>query len=179
MTEVAKVYGGSLYDLAAAEGLDERILTQLDTVCALMKQEPEYLRLLSTPSIPKQERCGLLQEAFGAQAEPYLLNFMKILCENGSLGQLFGCAQEYRDRYNAQHGIMPALAVSALPLTAAQKKALTGTLEQMTGKRVDLSCRVDPQVLGGLRLELGGVQLDGTVESRLAAVKAAIEQAVL
>ena len=54
MTETAKMYGGSLYDLAAEEGLETRILGELDEVQQLLKQNPDYLRLLSTPSIPKK-----------------------------------------------------------------------------------------------------------------------------
>ena len=58
MTETAKMYGGSLYDLAAEEGLETRILGELDEVQKLLKQNPDYLRLLSTPSIPKKEQIG-------------------------------------------------------------------------------------------------------------------------
>ena len=57
MTEFAKLYGGSLYDLAAEEGLDERILGELDETVSLLAANPDYLRLLATPSIPKKERC--------------------------------------------------------------------------------------------------------------------------
>ena len=53
----------SLYDLAAEEGLEARILGELDEAVALFKANPDYLHLLSTPSIPKRERCGLLDEA--------------------------------------------------------------------------------------------------------------------
>ena len=81
MTETGKRYGTSLYELAAEEGLTERILAELDVAVNAM-QEPGYLRLLMTPSIPKKERCVLLDQAF-AQAHPYLVNFLKILCEAG------------------------------------------------------------------------------------------------
>ena len=80
MTETGKRYGTSLYDLAAEEGLTERILAELDVAVNAM-QEPGYLRLLMTPSVPKKERCVLLDQAF-AQAHPYLVNFLKILCES-------------------------------------------------------------------------------------------------
>ena len=56
MTETARMYGGSLYDLAAEEGLEARILGELDEAVALFKANPDYLHLLSTPSIPKRER---------------------------------------------------------------------------------------------------------------------------
>lgn len=179
MTPVGKMYGGSLYDLARSEELEGRLLEELETVCTLMAQQEDYLRLLSTPNIPKQERCGLIQEAFGAQVHPYLINFMKILCENGTLGQLKDCAQEFRRRYNLDQGILEAKAITALPLTPDQEKALTRKLEEITGKKVQLTSQVDPRVLGGIRLEMDGVQLDGTVESRLAQLRTDIRQAVL
>ena len=105
MTEIARMYGGSLYDLAAEEGLETRILDELDEAAKLIRDDPEYLRLLSTPSIPKKERCALLDEAFRGQVHLYVLNFLKILCENGTLRELPGCARAYRIRYNAAHGI--------------------------------------------------------------------------
>mgnify|MGYP002225348167 CR=1 FL=1 len=80
MTETGKRYGTSLYELAAEEGLTERILAELDVAVNAM-QEPGYLRLLMTPSVPKKERCVLLDQAF-AQAHPYLVNFFKDLCES-------------------------------------------------------------------------------------------------
>ncbi len=100
MTETARMYGGSLYDLAAEEGLETRILGELDEAVALFKASPEYLHLLSTPSIPKKERCGLLDEALRDRVHLNVLNFLKILCENGTLRELPGCARAYRIRYN-------------------------------------------------------------------------------
>ena len=76
---------------------------------ALFKANPDYLRLLSTPSIPKRERCGLLDEALRDQVHLYVLNFLKILCEKGTLRELSGCARAYRVRYNQAHGILGEL----------------------------------------------------------------------
>ena len=134
MTETARMYGGSLYDLAAEEGLDERILGELDGVTALLNGDAEYLHLLSIPSIPKKERCALLDEAFRGQVHLYVLNFMKLLCEKGALRELPGCVRAYRLRYNEAHGILEATAVSAVPLTAEQTRRLHEKLEKVTGR---------------------------------------------
>ena len=171
MTETAKMYGGSLYDLAAEEGLETRILGELDEVQQLLKQNPDYLRLLSTPSIPKKERCGLLDEALRGQVHLYVLNFMKLLCEKGALRELPGCARAYRLRYNEAHGILEATAVSAVPLTAEQTGRLHEKLEKVTGKHIDLKTKVEPAVLGGIRLDIEGTELDGTVQNRLASLR--------
>lgn len=93
MTQTAKMYGGSLYELAAAETLATEIGADLDSVCALLAENSAYQHLLCMPSIPKKERCALLDEAFGGSIQPYLLNFLKILCENGTFAELKGCAQ--------------------------------------------------------------------------------------
>lgn len=171
MTETAKMYGGSLYDLAAEEGLETRILGELDEVQQLLKQNPDYLRLLSTPSIPKKERCGLLDEALRGQVHLYVLNFLKILCEKGTLRELSGCARAYRIRYNQAHGILEATAISAVPLTEQQRAALHAKLESLTGKAIDLKTKVDAKVLGGIRLDIEGTELDGTVQNRLASLR--------
>ena len=171
MTETAKMYGGSLYDLAAEEGLETRILGELDEVQQLLKQNPDYLRLLSTPSIPKKERCGLLDEALRGQVHLYVLNFLKILCEKGTLRELSGCARAYRIRYNQAHGILEATAISAVPLTEQQRAALHAKLESLNGKTIDLKTKVDAKVLGGIRLDIEGTELDGTVQNRLASLR--------
>ena len=135
MTETARMYGGSLYDLAAEEGLEARILGELDEAVALFKANPDYLHLLSTPSIPKKERCGLLDEALRDQVHLYVLNFLKILCEKGTLRELSGCARAYRVRYNQAHGILEATATTAVAMTEQQAKSLHEKLEKLTGKQ--------------------------------------------
>lgn len=179
MTETARLYGGSLYALAASEGQDTPILEELEAVTALVGQDPAYLKLLSTPSLPKKERAGLLDEAFRGQVHPFLLNFVKLLCDEGLLRELSGCARAYRVEYNKAHGILEATAVSAVALTKDQTARLHARLEEVTGKKVDLKVRVDPAVLGGIRLDMDGVQLDGTVKNRLAALRRSIALATL
>ena len=132
MTETARMYGGSLNDLAAEEGLETRILGELDEAVALFKASPEYLHLLSTPSIPKKERCGLLDEALRDRVHLYVLNFLKILCEKGTLRELPGCARAYRVRYNQAHGILEAAATTAVAMTEQQVKSLHEKLEKLT-----------------------------------------------
>ena len=179
MTETARMYGGSLYDLAAEEGLEARILGELDEAVALFKANPDYLHLLSTPSIPKRERCGLLDEALRDQVHLYVLNFLKILCEKGTLRELSGCARAYRIRYNQAHGILEATATTAVAMTEQQAKSLHEKLEKVTGRHIDLKTKVEPAVLGGIRLDIEGTELDGTVRSRLAGLRSSIAAATL
>lgn len=178
ISETAKLYGGSLYELAAQEGLEEQCLAEIETAAALLDQNPDYLRLLSTPSLPKKERCALLAEAF-ADAHPYTVHTMQLLCEQGALREVKGCARQYRARYNEAHGILEATAVSAVPLPEASRAALEQKLCALTGKTVHLTVRQDPSVLGGIRLDMAGERLDGTVQGRLEALRRSIAAATL
>ena len=122
MTDVGKMYGGALFELCAEEARDEAVRDQLRQVTALMRENPDYEKLLCTPNIPKAERCALLDEALRGQVDPYLLNFLKILCENGTLRQLSACEKEFSARYNAARGILPAKAVSAVPSDRGRRR---------------------------------------------------------
>ena len=83
MTERAGVYGGSLYDLAAEEGLTASVKEQMLQIRDIFRENPDYLKLLNEPAIKKTERTKLIDEAFGDGIEPYLKNFLKLLCEKG------------------------------------------------------------------------------------------------
>lgn len=179
MTKTAMVYGDALYDLARDEGLDKATLAELTNLSAAFGENPDYLKLLSTPSLPKEERCRLLDEAFRGKVQPYVLNFMKILTENGYIRQFDGCVQQFRSRYHADNGILPVSCVSAVALSPALQEKLTKKLASVTGKQIELTCTVDPQILGGLRLDYGGIQLDGTVRHRLDQLRATLSQTVL
>lgn len=167
MTQFAKVYAGALYDLAQEEQLDAAILEELELLAQAFEENPSYVKLLASPLVAKEERLQVLNRNFEGKLQPYLLNFLRILCERGEMGQFSGCVSEFRARYDVQHGIVPAVAVTALPLSDAQMQALTKRLEQATGKTVRLKNRVDSTVLGGVRLEMEGKQLDGTIKGRL------------
>ena len=179
MTQVGAVYGEALYDLAKGEGLDSLIAQQLDVLEEAFRQEPDFLRLLASPNLSKPERCAILEESFRDQIHPYVLNFLKILTERGYAKQFSLCCTAFRDHYNADHGILPVTAVSALALTQEQQQKLMEKLAAMTGKTIALTNRVDPTVLGGIRLDYSGKQLDDTVAHRLDTLRSLLKNTVL
>lgn len=179
MTQTARIYGDSLYELAVSEGLTEPVMEQAGAVETLFAENPAYRRLLAEPSIPKAERIGLLDQAFSGEIEEYLLNFLKILCENHLLGEFEGCLAEYRDRYDKDHGIARAVVTSAVPLTQKQLASLQQRLEQTSKKKVVLNTKVQPSVLGGLRIELEGKLIDGTVAGRLTGMQRKLKENII
>lgn len=179
MTQTARLYGGSLYDLAAEEQLTDVMMEQVQTVRELFREHPDYVRLLAEPAIALEERKGLIETAFGSQAERYIVNFLKMLCERDLLREFSGCCDEFTRRYNADNGIAEATVVSAVKLSDTQMAALKVKLEKISGKRISLIQKIDPTVMAGLRVELEGRQLDGTVSGRLSGISKKLQEIIV
>ena len=179
MTERSRVYGSSLYDLAAEEKLTDPIREQMLAIKQILRDNPDYIRLLAEPSIKKAERIGLIDAAFGSSCEKYLVSFLKLLCERDLLGEYEGCCDIFTKRYNEDHNRSEAVVTSAVALSDSQLKALTAKLESMSGKKITLTTKIDPKVLAGLKVELDGKQLDGTVSGRLSGIKRKLDEVVM
>ena len=179
MTEYARVYGGSLYDLAKDEQLAGEIKDELVVIKGLFKENPEYAKLLSEPSIKKEERTRLIEEAFGNKANRYVVSFMKLMCERGIINEFTGCCDEYVRRFNSDNNIAEAVVTSAVALSDSQLSALKAKLEKTSGKTIILVTKLDPKVFGGLKVELEGSEYDGTVTGRLSDISRKLNETIM
>lgn len=179
MSRIGTIYGEALYTLAREEGLSQVILRQLTILESSFSAEPEFLRLLDTPNLPKAERCDILDDCFRGRIEDYLLNFLKILTEKGCIRHFPRCVSAYQALYNRDQGILVVTAVTAVPLENRQMRELTKKLQRITGKQIQLVSKLDPGVLGGIRLDYDGKRLDSTVAHRLEAVRSMLQASVL
>lgn len=179
MNRIGTVYGQGLYTLAKEEGLEDTLLQELEVLDEVFAAQPEYVKLLASCNIPKQERTGILDDGFRGKVHGYVLNFLKLLTEKGYIRHFEDCCRTYRAAYNADKGILEVKVVSAIALSDTQKQRLADKLRAMTGKAISLVCRQDPALLGGVRLSYDGTQVDGTVQGRLTAMEKQLKNTVL
>ena len=179
MTEVGNVYGESLYELAKEENLTKLIGEELIALQQSFRQEPDFIRLLSSPNLTKAERCQILDDSFRGKVNAYLLNFLKILTEKNYARFFFDCCDAYTLRYHQDNGILSVTAVTAVALTPAQTDKLTEKLSRITGKKIELHNRIDSSCLGGVRLDYDGQRLDDTIAHRLGAIRDLLKTDVL
>lgn len=165
------VYGEALYGLAREEGLDDIILEQLGVLDRSFAREPGFLKVLSARTLTRQERREIVDRCFRGRIHAYVCSTLKLLMEKDRIRRFPECVDAYRKRYNEDHGILRVTAVTAAALTDAQRGRLRERLARMTGKTIDLTVRVDPSCMGGVRLDHDGRRLDGTVARRLDAVR--------
>ena len=179
MSSVATVYGQALYGLAKDEGLDEAVLQQMTALDEGFRAEPDYIRLLSAANLSKDERCEILDKGFRGKVAQCLLNFMKILTEKGYMRHFSDCCKVYRGLYNEDHGILDVRAVTAVALTTEQAQRLREKLAAVTGKTISLQNSIDPECLGGVRLDFDGKRLDDTLRHRLDSIRSLLANTVL
>ena len=179
MSQLGTVYGQALYSLAQEEKLSDTVLQELSVLSESFRAEPDFLRLLSAPNVAVQERCKVLDQCFRGKLQPYVLNFLKILTEKGIARHFDECVDAYREQYNEDNHILPVTAVTAVPLSPEQLGRLTEKLSALTGKTAEVTNRVDPACLGGVRLDYDGKCVDGSVATRLETVRHMLKNTVL
>ena len=179
MTEVGSVYGEALYGLDKDENLSAAILAEMEVLQHSFRETPDFLVLLASPSLSKDERCAILEKSFRGKLQDYLLNFLKILTEKGYIRHFFDCCEAFGESFNQDNGILRVSAVTAVAMSDQQKDKLVQKLTQTTGKQIKLLCRVDKTILGGIRLDYNGQRLDGTVQHRLNAIRELLNNTVL
>ena len=171
MTELAREYGEGLYILARDEDIRLQIGEELKTITEILKQQPDYIRLLASRAINLEERIRVVDDTFAGKAHPYLVNFMKLLIQRGKIDAFYDCAEWFSNRCNEDFGIVEARVTTAAELSEEQLRALKEKLDNMTGKDTRLNVRIAPAVLGGVRVEMNGRKFDTTIQNRLERLK--------
>ena len=163
---VGNEYAKALFSLSEECATSDLILSEIKEVSEILSKNPDYVKLLDTPALTRDEKLSLIDGAFGTLSE-ILVNLIKILCERHSVHTFFGVARAYAVLYNEARGIEEVEAVSAVAMTDSQISRLSEKLSSMTGKKIILKNTVDPKILGGVKLRYSGIQLDGSVKTRL------------
>jgi len=165
-TTTARRYAEAVFEIAHRDDTVEQWLAQLDSVAAALA-DPIVVRRLENPRLPLPQRHAALTSSFAAGLLPGLSNLLGLVLRRRRLESMVDIAREFRRLYNRQAGISEATATSAAQLDQREVDALQARLEQITGGRVELDLRVDPQLLGGLWVRLGDRLIDGSVRGRL------------
>ena len=178
MTGLAREYGEGLYELARDEDLGLLIFEQLDDICAILKAQPRFIRLLCSRAVERSVRLKIIDDTFGNHVHPYVTNFMKLLVEKEHFDSFLLCAEWFHQRFNDDSGIVEARVTSAVALTENELAALWVRLAHISGRQVKLITAVDPSLIGGVRVEMDGRRYDNTIQDRLGRLRRSLTQAL-
>jgi F-type H+-transporting ATPase subunit delta len=170
---LARRYARALFEAASREGKDVPLALrdELRAFAPLLTGHAELRQALLHPGLGKEARRRVLAAlADEAGASVLLRRLLDLVAERDRIAFLPDIAQAYADVANAARGVVSAEAVLAVAPTEEQSRALAAALGGTAGP-AELRCRVDPELIGGLLVTVGGTTYDGTVRTRLAALK--------
>jgi F-type H+-transporting ATPase subunit delta len=174
----ANEYGKALFLITEEDGNSDKIISDVQTAERVLISNPDYVRLLDSPALSKEERVGLVDKAFqGLNTE--LCNLLKILTEKRDVHLFPKIAKSYYALYDEARGILRVEAVTAVPMSEQQEATIKAKLTRSLKKTIVLKCTVDPAILGGVKLRYQDVQLDGSVKTRLDKFEDALKNTVI
>ena len=171
MTTTSREFAEALFELAAQAGLTKETSEGLETVMSALMQTPAYRALLASPAIAKEERLNALSASFSGKIPDILLAILRMMVSRGHVSALDGMARDYEELARGYRGEAMAVVTSAVPLKEAETVALRAKLEKKLGRKVTLQCRVDPELIGGIRVEVDGRVIDGSIRNKLEEIK--------
>ena len=166
MSVVDRVYANALFEAARERDKLEPVREQLREVVNAEAQVPELRELLRNPQLDPRARAAAIGDVLG-DADELLRNFLLVLADKGRTAQLEEIAREF-ERLVAEHeGVVHAELTTAVELSDDEAGKLLQQIEQASGRKVEATRAVDPDLIGGIVLQVGSHRLDASVRGRL------------
>ena len=166
MEEIAAVYGRSLFEAAADQDKIDEVHEQLDQFADALDGDRELQVFFFSPYFSTQEKKDGLHRAVSG-AEPIFLNFLDLLVENHRMPAIFRTRRAYHALWEEHHKLLPVQVTSAVELDDATVRHIGDRIAEQTGRKVDLSSSVEPDIIGGIVVRVGNQVLDASIRNRL------------
>ncbi|MBN9121645.1 MAG: ATP synthase F1 subunit delta [Planctomycetes bacterium] len=172
-SRLARVYAESLLAAALKQSADpEAVGAELGTLVRTLVTHPEVGAFLASPAVGKKVKAAALAPALKGHASDLLRGFVGVLAHNNRLDLIRGVSAAFRQLLDERAGRVRVKVTAAVPLSDAQKAALTASLKGVLGDQEPvLDVRTDPDLLGGLVVQVGDSVIDTSVRSRLQSIR--------
>jgi ATP synthase F1 delta subunit len=176
MQEAARVYAEALFDVAKEKGKLDAIRDELSQFVDAVDGNRELQVFFFSPYFSSAEKVAGLKRAV-SDADAELLNFLELLIEKQRMPEIFRIRRQLDELWKHENRRIDVTVTSAVTLEPAVVEKVGEEIERQTGQKVDLSSRVDAEILGGIVLQVGNKVLDASIRSRLEKLRKSVAQA--
>jgi F-type H+-transporting ATPase subunit delta len=176
MEEIAEVYARALFEAARDNDVLDRVHDELGEFADALDQSRELQVFLFSPYFSSDEKKDGVRRIV-SDADERLLNFLELLAERHRMPALFRIRRILDRMWAEENKLLPVTVTSAVELDESLVEDIGRSIEEQTGRRVELSSKVDPDVLGGLQVRVGNMVLDATVRNRLEQLRKQVARA--
>jgi F-type H+-transporting ATPase subunit delta len=176
MEEIAAVYARSLFEVAKEQDKLDLVREQLGEFADALDKTRELQVFFFSPYFSTTEKQEGLDRAV-SDADPILVNFLKLLIENHRTPVIFRVRREFDRLWEQENQLLPVLVTSAVELDKGTVSQIGDRIAEQTGRKVDLSSQVDADILGGIVVRVGNSILDASVRNRLEQLRKTVARA--
>jgi F-type H+-transporting ATPase subunit delta len=174
--EIAEVYARALFEAAKEDDVLDRVHDELGQFADALDEDRNLQVFLFSPYFSSEEKKDGIRRIV-SDADERLLNFLELLAERHRMPALFRIRRIFEDLWAEENKLLPVTVTSATELDTGLVDDIGKRIEEQTGRRVELSSKVDPDVLGGLMVRVGNLVLDATVRNRLEQLRKQVAKA--
>lgn len=176
MQEAARVYAEALFDVAKEKGRLDSVRGELAQFADAVDGNRELQVFFFSPYFSSAEKVAGLKSAV-SDADAELLNFLELLIEKQRMPEIFRIRRQLDELWKQENRRIDVTVTSAVTLEPAVVEKVGEEIERQTGQKVELSSRVDAEILGGIVLQVGNKVLDASIRSRLEKLRKSVAQA--
>jgi F-type H+-transporting ATPase subunit delta len=166
MAVVARTYARALFDAAKEHGKIDEIREELDWLVATIREVPELQAVIRNPQLDPPAKAEALAAVL-QDADEILRNFARLVAAKGRAPMLEEIAREYDALVAAEERILNVELTTAFELSDAEADSIVKQIEEAAGRRVEAERTVDPDLIGGIVLKVGTLEVDSSVQGRL------------
>jgi F-type H+-transporting ATPase subunit delta len=176
MEEIAEVYARALFEVASDRDALDEVHEQLGQVADALNENRSLMQFFFSPYFSSEEKKGALHQVIeGANAA--FMNFLEALIERHRIPVIFRIRDRFDHMWEEERKLLPVEITSAIELDDAIVKSIGERVGEQTGRTVELTSRVDPEILGGIVLRVGNMILDASIVNRLEQLRKQVAQA--
>ena len=176
MEEIAVVYARSLFEVAKDQDKLDDVREQLGAFADALSETRELQVFFFSPYFSTQEKEDGLERAV-SDADPVVLNFLKLLIEKHRMPVVFRIRAAYDALWEDENKLLPVQITSAVELDKQIVSQLGDRIAEQTGRKVELTSRVEPDILGGIVVQVGNSVLDASIRNRLEQLRRQVARA--
>jgi F-type H+-transporting ATPase subunit delta len=176
MEEIAQVYARSLFEVATERDQLDDVRDQIGQFADALHDSRELQTFFFSPYFSTEEKKEGLGKAV-VDADPTVRNFLELLVENHRMPAIFRVRRELDRLWQETHQLLPVQITSAVELDDGVVKRIGDEIGRQTGRTVELTATVDPEVIGGIVLRVGNSILDASIRTRLERLRKQVAQA--
>jgi len=174
--EIAQVYARALFEVAKERGLLDQVRDDLNEFAEALSNTHQLAVFFFSPYFSTEEKkAGLKRVVTGA--EPVFMNFLEALIERHRMPAIFRIRDDYQQLWEDDRHLLPVEVTSAIELDKSTVTEIGNRIGEQTKRTVELSSKVDPDILGGIVLRVGNVILDASIRARLEQLRKQVARA--